>query len=146
VLSQSVQNLLNMMKVLCPILVVYEDVIQIHHQEKIGERMQDIVHHSHEICWGIHKTKGHDQPFKNTFFGIEGSFPYIYLLYWDLMVARIQINLTKIFGPLELVKEIIDSGNKVPIPDYDFIWDLVIDVESPGPVFLLKKNNLASTR
>jgi hypothetical protein len=67
------------------------------------------------------QAKGHDQPFKNTFFGLEGSFPYIYLLYWDLIVAILQINLTKLFGPLELVKEIIDSWNRVSIPDYDFI-------------------------
>jgi hypothetical protein len=37
------------------------------------------------------------------------------------MVARLQINLTEVFGPLELIKEIIDSGNQVPVPDCDFI-------------------------
>jgi hypothetical protein len=82
---------------------------------------QDIIHHPHEICWGIRQTKGHDQPFKKTFFGLEGSFPYICLLYWDLMVARLQINLTEVFGPLELVKEIVDSGIGYPVPDCDFI-------------------------
>jgi hypothetical protein len=88
---------------------------------KIGESLQDIVHHSHESCWGICETKGHNQPFKTTFFRLEGSFPYICLIYWDLMVAKLQINLTEVFIPLELVKEIIDSGNQVPIPDCDFI-------------------------
>jgi hypothetical protein len=47
--------------------VVDEDVIQIHHYKIIGERPQDIIHHPHEI-WGIFQTKGHDQPFKKTFF------------------------------------------------------------------------------
>jgi hypothetical protein len=32
------------------------------------------------------------------------------------MVARLQINLTELFSPLELVKEIIDSGNR-----YEFL-------------------------
>jgi hypothetical protein len=89
VLSQSVQNLLNMPQVFRPILVVDEDVIQIHHQKIIEERMQDIIHNPHERCWGIRQTKGHDQPFENTFFGLEGSFLYICLLYWDLMVTRL---------------------------------------------------------
>jgi hypothetical protein len=87
----------------------------------IGERPHDIIHHLHEICWGIRQTKGHDQPFKNTFIGLEGSFPYIFLLYWDLMVSKLQINITEVFGSLEIVKEIIDSGNQVLVPDCDFI-------------------------
>ena len=37
VISQGVQNLLNMMQMLCPSLVVNEDVIQIHHYKIIGE-------------------------------------------------------------------------------------------------------------
>jgi hypothetical protein len=57
-----------MLQVFHPSLVVDEDVIQIHHYKIIGERPQDIIHHPHESCWGIFQTKGHDQPFKNTFF------------------------------------------------------------------------------
>jgi hypothetical protein len=37
------------------------------------------------------------------------------------MVVRIQINLTKVIFPLDLIKEIIDSGNHVLVPDCDFI-------------------------
>jgi hypothetical protein len=98
-----------------------EDVIQINHHKRIGERPQGIIHNPHESCWGIFQVKGHDQPFKKTFFGIEGSLPYINLLYWDLVVARLQVNLTEVFYPLELVKEIVNSMNLVPIPDCDFI-------------------------
>jgi hypothetical protein len=110
-LSQSVQHLLNMLQVFYPIIVVDEDVFQIHHQKRIGERMQDIIHHPHEISCGIHQTKLHEQPLKKTFFRLEGRFPYICLLYWDLMVARLQINLAEVFIPLEMVKEIVDSMN-----------------------------------
>jgi hypothetical protein len=82
VFPQSVQNLLNVLQVFYPILVEDGDFIQI-----IGERPQDIIHHPHEICWDIFQAKGHDQPFKKTSFGLEGSLPYISLLYWDLVVA-----------------------------------------------------------
>jgi hypothetical protein len=37
------------------------------------------------------------------------------------MVAKLQINLIEVFGPLQLIKETIDSGNQVPVPDFDFI-------------------------
>jgi hypothetical protein len=110
VLSQSVQNLLNMPQVFRPILVVDEDVIHINHPKIIGERLQYTVHHPHEIFWAIRQTKGHDHPFKNTFFGLQESFPYIYLLYWDLMVTRLQINLTEVFGPLDLVRKSLIHG------------------------------------
>jgi hypothetical protein len=86
-----------------------------------SERLQDIVHHPYECCWGICQAKGHDQPFKKSFFGLEGNLLYIDLLYWDQVVARLHINLTEIFGPLELVKEIVNSGNWVSVLDCDFI-------------------------
>jgi len=59
------------------------------------------------------------------------------MFYWDLVVDRIQINITEVFGPRELIKEVIDLGNWVSVSDYDFIQGLVINVESLGPVFLL---------
>jgi hypothetical protein len=121
VLPQSLQDLSNILQVFHPTLVEDEDVIQIYHHKRIGEIMQDIMHHPYGICWEIYEAKGHEQQFKKTFFGLEGSLPYISLVYWDLVVARILINLTEVFGPLELVKEIVNSGNWVPVPDYDFI-------------------------
>jgi hypothetical protein len=83
------QNLLNMLQVFRPILVEDENVIQMHHQKTIGEIPQDIVHHHHESCWGIFQAKGHDHPFKNTFFGLEGNLSHIGLFYWDLKVEGV---------------------------------------------------------
>jgi hypothetical protein len=88
-LPQSVKNLLNMLQVFLPTLVEDEDVIQIDHNKRTSERLQDIIHHPHESCWGIFQAKGHGQSFKKTFFGLEGNLPYIGLLYWDLMVTRL---------------------------------------------------------
>jgi hypothetical protein len=59
-LSEGVQNLLHMIQVFHPSLFVDDDVIYIHHYKIIGERLQDIIHHPHEICWSIFQTKGHD--------------------------------------------------------------------------------------
>jgi hypothetical protein len=120
-LSRGVDNLMNMLQVFRPSLVVDEDVIQIHHYKIIGERLHDIINHPHGICWRIFQTKRLDQTFKNTFFRLEGGLPYICLFYGNIVVDRLQINLTKVFGPLELIKEIVDSRNRVPVSDFDFI-------------------------
>jgi hypothetical protein len=67
VMSQGVQDLLNMLQVFFPSFTLNEDVIQIHHYKIIGEWSHDIVHHPHESGWRICQTKGHGQPFKNIF-------------------------------------------------------------------------------
>ena len=135
-----------MLKIFHPTLVEDEDVIQIHHQKTIGERTQDIFHHPHESCWGIRQTKWHDQPFKKSFLWLEGGIPYIFLFYRDMVVARLQINLTQVFVPHELIKEVIDLWNQVSFSYYDFIQSLVINAESPGFIFLLYQHDWDPTR
>jgi hypothetical protein len=68
------------------------------------------------------------------------------MLYQDLVVARLHINLTEVFGPRELIKEVIDLGNRVPVSDSDFIQSLVINTESPGSIFLLYEHDWAPAR
>jgi hypothetical protein len=53
VLSQSAQNLLNMLHVLLPHFIEDEDVIQIYYQKGVGEWSQYIVHQPHESGWCI---------------------------------------------------------------------------------------------
>jgi hypothetical protein len=52
--------MLNMLQVFHPTFVEDEDIIQMYHHKRIGERPQDILHQRHESCWGIRQTKGHD--------------------------------------------------------------------------------------
>jgi hypothetical protein len=144
-MPQGVHDLLNMLQVFCPSLVVNENVNQIHHYKSIGEWSQNIIHHPHESGWRICQAKGHDQPFEKTFLGLEGSVPYICVFYRDLVVTRLQINLTEVFGPRELIKEVLDSGNRVPVSEYDFIQGLVINAEFPGSIFL-HQHDCALTR
>jgi hypothetical protein len=57
-----------------------------------------------------------------------------------MMKARLQIKLTEVFGPLELIKEIFDSGYQVLVPDCDFISGSVINAKLPCPIFLCTSN------
>jgi hypothetical protein len=62
------------------------------------------------------------------------------------MVDRLQINLTEVFGPRELIKEVIDSWNWVLVSGCDFIQIPIINTESPGPNFLLYQHDWAPAR
>jgi hypothetical protein len=68
------------------------------------------------------------------------------MFYWDMVVARLQINLTEVFDPRELIKEVVDSGNWVPVPDLDFIQGPVINAKLLGTVFLLHQYDWDPTR
>jgi hypothetical protein len=62
------------------------------------------------------------------------------------VVARLQINLTEVFGPRELIKEGVNSGNQVPVSNCDFIQSSVINAESLGSIFLLYYHDWAPAR
>ena len=62
------------------------------------------------------------------------------------MVAKLQINLTEEFGPRELIKEVVNLGNQVPVSDSDFIQGLVINADSSSSIFLLYHHNWAPAR
>ena len=62
------------------------------------------------------------------------------------MLDRIQINLTEVFGPRDLIEEVVDSGNQIPVFDFDFIQSLVINTESPSFIFLLYQHDWTPAR
>jgi hypothetical protein len=63
-----------------------------------------------------------------------------------MVVSILQINITKVFGPCELIKEVVNSGNWVLVPYCGFIQIPVINAESSGLVFLLHQYDWAPTR
>jgi hypothetical protein len=53
------------------------------------------------------------------------------------VVAKLQINLTKVLGSLDLVDKVVNLGNWVHIIDCDFFHGYVINTNSLSPIFLL---------
>jgi hypothetical protein len=45
-----------------------------------------------------------------------------------------------------LIKEVIDSGNQIPIYDYDFIQSPIINAELSSFIFLLYKHDWTPAR
>lgn len=57
---------------------------------------------------------------KRPSFDLKGGLPYICELYWNLVITRIHIDLAKILGPLELVQQVINPWDWIPVSDSDF--------------------------
>jgi hypothetical protein len=64
-LLKGAQNLLNVLQILFPSFVEYEDIIQIYNHKIICEWPQYIFHYPHELFWCINQAKRLDQPPKN---------------------------------------------------------------------------------
>jgi hypothetical protein len=83
-----------------------------------------------KVVGAFFKPKGMNNHSKRPSFDLK-------TFYRDLVVARLQINLTEVFGPRELIEEFVDSGNRVPVSKFDFIQSPIINEDSPGSIFLL---------
>ena len=94
-----------------------------------------------KLCRSIREAKWHYSALKMTVSGPEGSLPFICLFYRDLVVARLLINITEVFGPHELIKEVVDLGNRVSVSDCDFIQSPVINAKPPGYICLLDQHD-----
>ena len=70
---------------------------------------------------GHFSTERHDQPFENALLGFNGSLPHIKGFNRHLVITRLQVNLTEILGPFEMVHKVIKLWDWVPIPDSDLV-------------------------
>jgi len=42
-------------------------------------------------------------------------------LYWNLVIARLEIDLVETLGPLKLAQKVINSWDWILVPDSDFV-------------------------
>jgi len=63
-----------------------------------------LYHYNIKIVGGIYQLEGHNQPFKKAFLGFKGSHPHICMLYWNMVITILHIDLSAILDPLELVE------------------------------------------
>lgn len=60
-------------------------------------------------------------------------------------MTEIQVNIIEIFGPLELIHKVINQWDWIPILDNDLIQRPIVNIESPGVVFILYQHDHAPT-
>ena len=111
----------------------------------MNEWLQDDVHQPHEGCGSIRQPKRHDQPFEKALLGFEGNLLHIRRFYWYLVIPRLQVNLTEIFYTFELVQNVINPWDQVPILDSDLVQRPIVNTKSPRPILLLYQHDRAPT-
>jgi hypothetical protein len=62
------------------------------------------------------------------------------------VIDRLQIDLAEELGSIELIKKIINLGDRVSVLDNDFIQVSIINTKLPHPIPLLDQHNWALTR
>ena len=87
----------------------------------------------------------HEEPFEKALLGFEGSLPHIRGFNWYLVIPRLQVVLTEIFFPFELVQKVINPWDRVPILDSDLVQCSIVNTESPSPILLLYQHDRAPT-
>ena len=73
--------------------------------------------------------------------GSEGCLRDIFWGYTNLMIARPQIDLGENLGALEMVHQVIDEGEEVPISDRDLVRCAIVDAEPLGSILFLDKQD-----
>ena len=64
--------------------------------------MEDVIHHCLEGCWAVREAKEHDLWLKEPSVGMECSLPFVTLSDSDIVETPSDIQLSKVFGTLEL--------------------------------------------
>ena len=84
-----------------------EDVVQIDHYYTFRDEVfKDPVHHSLEGSRTIGQAKEHDKWFIKASVGLESGFPFITFLHLDIIKTPMDIELSEVPGPLQLVDEL----------------------------------------
>ena len=98
-----------------------------------------------KVVGAIVKPKGMTNHSKRPFIDLKAVFHTSIFFYWDLMIARLQINLIEKFSSPQLVKKVVNSGDRVLILDYGFVKGSIVNTNSPCPIFLLHQYNWTPT-
>jgi hypothetical protein len=77
---------------------VDQNVINEDHYELVKLFHENRVHEIHEVCWGIGKTKRHDQIFVESISSRKGCFWNVTRPDLDLMISGAEVNLREYLG------------------------------------------------
>src|SRR5467141_3628725 len=118
-----------------------EDIIEVDHYEDISHISEYVIHEGLERSRGIGESHGHNQEFERAISGAKCCLPLMASGDANIVVASPQVKLSVDLGTAELVKEIGDKWDRVPILPGELVEIPEVDTESQGPIFLLCKQD-----
>ena len=99
------------------------------------------IHHVYEEGGGVGEAEGHDCIFIETVVSGECGLGNILLFNFELIISSPQIDLGEHLGSTELIKQIINSWQRVFVFDCDIIQLPVVHTHTKAAIFLVHKNS-----
>jgi hypothetical protein len=106
---KSLQNNVEMPRLLFFIIGVDQDVVNEDHDKLVQLRHEYGVHQVHKMCRSIGESKWHNQILIQPVPGGEGSLRNIFRMDLDLVITRTKINLGKYFITGKLIEKNVDA-------------------------------------
>ena len=130
------------MLILC--FAEHYDVIKVH-QHKLAQHIsQNIIHDRLKGSGCISQPKAQHSVLKQTKRRGERSLRHIFRLQSDLMVCTLQVYAGEDSGTLQLVKQVINAGQGVPILLGLLVERTVVNAHAHGAVLLCHKYDRAT--
>src|SRR5882724_395198 len=100
-----------------------------------------MIHEGLEHSRSIARSHKHDQELKGAITHSEGCLPLMAYCNVNIVVASMEVKLGIDLCTSQLVEEIGDKWNQVPILLHDLVEVSEVDTESQGTILLLSKEN-----
>src|SRR5882672_1816574 len=107
-----------------------EDIVEVDHYEDVSHVSEDVIHKGLERSRSIGESHGHNQEFEGAILGAKCCLPLMASGDANIVVASPQVKLGVDLGTAELVKEIGDKRDWVPILPGEFVEVPEVDTES----------------
>src|SRR5882672_8939423 len=114
-----------------------EDIIEVDHYKDVSHVSEDVIHEGLERSGSIGESHRHNQEFERAISGAKGYFPLMASGDAHIVVASMQVELGVALGTAELVKEVGDKQDRVPILPGELVKIPKVDTEPKGSIFLL---------
>ncbi|KAG6863343.1 hypothetical protein C0993_011909 [Termitomyces sp. T159_Od127] len=136
-LAEAFQDLVCNLVVLLKRVSVDEDVVKVYaHYTLHDEVPKDVIHHCLKSGRTVGESKEHDEGFKQSTIGSEGSLPLVSFLNVHIVVALLDVQFGEVPHPLEVIDELGDEGERVAILHHHGIKDPVV-LDWPEQAILL---------
>ena len=143
---QLVEDRAKMTHVVSPCVTVNQNIIKEHQHKTTEERAKNIIHQCLERGWGIAQPKGHDQELVEAVVCAERRLVDVPQPHADLMIARAEVELGEVAGPVELIQQLVDHGDGERVFDSERVERPVVNAEAPRPVRLLDEEDRGRER
>ena len=119
--SKHLKHKSKILLMLCLGTRVDEDIVDKHDNKLVQIWMENPVHQIHEHGRGISQAEWHDKELKRPITSQESGLRDIIIPDPKLMIARTKISLRKLLRSLQLVKQVVDTRQWIPIPNGDLV-------------------------